>query len=882
MRLIMIAVFLVSSFNAAWAQPSSAQNPSQATSTQPPLSEDEEPLATSEAPPPVPQTVEAKKILVTGSYIRQAISQTAPTPLSVYDQSRMLETGSFTVADALQESPVFNNVDSGAFLSMHGQSSADNLVLLNGLRLPKVAGGSNVNIDFLPATAIERTEVLKDGASALYGSEALAGVVNIITKRDQEGANFMARHTSPQEMVDQETTIAMSYGKNWGKTHFFGTLQFKKDDPVRYKDTEYGTTDTRLGGSLYSNLANLANGATNHRDPNCPPDRLDSRGRCRFDSRELTPLGTGEDRQYYSAYFGLSHEVSDSIKVDVISIYTRRDWTLNTSPVTMDFRDETATGGQNFSIPDSVANSWGAVNGANGAPSTFTGDSNLFYAPLDELGERRYRRKVDNYITQVRTYGEVSGWDWEASAGHGLTFFNDTLEVGNASKQGVHNILVNTPYNPLATTGKSGAFASESLATWFEHSSDIIDAKAYLAGPLFQIDGAPLNMAFGVEGQWMSFKQENDPWSLAGIPITGRTANQNGQREVYSTFVEFTHAPNKHWELQAAGRFDEYSDVGNTINPKVGVSYHATEKVTFRASYGTGFKAPDLLSVFQGRSSTITQNIRDPQLCAIDPNDPNCTNTVADVTSFGNKNLKPETATHYNVGTVLQPQKDLAFIIDYWRVDGEQGLSAMDSNGILRAQALGIDLSPFGIVIERDPLQGNKVTSITYPTRINAGVFKIRGIDFGVQKRAQVNPFGWGSMNVRFNMEHSHVISSGGTRFSFDPFTKQFDLNWKNFMSVGFQKNKNFAKAIARTYSGGDKNTTLNTGVGLGSTYVLTEYDVHYERFLGDESSVSMGIKNIFDTKPLNDASTPGVVFPASLQGNYLGRTFYVGYSHDF
>lgn len=834
-------------------------------------------------PPSPPPVVEAKKILVTGSYIRQTVSQTAPTPLSVYDQSRMLETGSFTVADALQESPVFNNVSSGAFLSMHGQSDADNLVLFNGLRLPKTAGGASVNIDFLPATMIERTEVLKDGASALYGSEALSGVVNIISKRDQDGANFIARYTSPQDQIDQETTVGMSYGKNWGKTHFLGALQFKKDDPVRYKDTEYGTKDVRLGGSLYSNLANLQSGNTFYRDPNCPQDRLDARGRCRYDSRAQTILGTGEDRQYYSAYMGLAHEVSDSVKFDALAIYTRRNWTYNSSPATIELRDETAIGGENLSIPAGVANGWGAVNSATGNPAVIGANPNFLYAAWEELGERLYERKVDNYINQARAYGEVSGWDWEVSAGHGLTFFNDTLLNGNASKRGVYDILVNQGYNPLSTPGtKNGAFASAALQTWYEHSSDIINSKAYAAGPLFQMGAEPLNMAIGVEGQWMSFKQENDPWSLEGIPLTGKTANQRGQREVYSTFVEFTHSPTKHWELQAAARFDEYSDVGNTVNPKLGASYHASEKVTFRASYGTGFKAPDLLAVNQGEASAITQGIRDPKICEVDPNDSDCANTVANVTSFGNKNLKPETASHYNVGTVLTPNKDLTFVVDYWRVDGEQGLTAPDANTILRADSLGVDLSSFGIIVVRDPLQGDKVTSITYPARVNAGVFKIRGIDFGIQKRAQVNAFGMRGLNVRFTMEHSHVLSAGSTQFSFDPFTKQYNLNWKNFASIGVQKDKNFTKVIARTYAGGDKNTTFNTGRGLGSTNTLTEYDLHYERFLGEDSSVSMGIKNIFDKKPVNDASTPGVNFAAFSQANYLGRTFYVGYSHDF
>lgn len=835
-------------------------------------------------PPPPPQDEVAKKIVVTGSYIRQAVSQKAPTPLSTYDQSRMLETGSFTVADALQESAVFNNVDSGAFLSMHGQTAADNLVLLNGLRLPKTAGGTGVNIDFLPASAIEKVEVLKDGASALYGSEALAGVVNIITKKDFDGANFFARHTYPQIGADQETTTGLSYGKSWSKTRVLGIFQFKKDEPVFYSDTDYGTTNVKLAaGSLYSNFANIQNGNTNNRDPNCPPERRDSRGRCRFDSRALTQLNSGDNRSYYTAYLGFGADFTEKTKLDLIAIYTRREWTAMGAPIIMDFRDQSnIIGGSDFSIPDGVANSWGAVTSNTGNPSTFTGNSTLQYSPLSELGRRISERDVDNFINQARLYGEVKSWDWEVSAGHGLTVFKDTTVNGNANKQTVYNLILSNSFNPLKPIGSKDSLSSAAIETWFRHTSDTINTKALAAGPLFDLGGSPLSMAIGTEAQFQSFKFENDPFSLAGLPLTGQATNQNGRREVYSAFLELTHSPLKNLDLQLAGRFDEYSDVGSTVNPKLGVSYHATEKVTVRTSYGTGFKAPDLLSVYQGRSSGIESGIVDPVICAVDESDPNCSNTVTNVTSFGSRNLKAETAEHYNFGTVITPKKDLAFTIDYWVVNGDDGLSAVDADAILRAQALGVDLSPFGIVVTRDPSQGNVVTSITHPVRVNAGIFKIRGIDFGIQKQTQINPWNWGNINVRFTMEHSHVLSSGGTSFSFDPFTRQYNINYKNFMSVGFQKEKHFAKIIARTFASGDKNTNQDTGIGKGSVPTFTEYDLHYERFFANESSVSFGIKNIFDLKPLNDTAVPGAVFPGSTQSNFLGRTFYVGYSQDF
>lgn len=841
-------------------------------------SSDEDDGAPQKSPPPAPQT--AKKILVTGSYVRQTIEQKAPTPLSTYDQSRMLETGSYTVADALQESAVFNNVDSGAFLSLHGQSSADNLVLLNGLRLPKTAGGSAVNIDFLPATAIERTEILKDGASALYGSEALAGVVNIITKKDFDGANFFARHTSPEIGVAQETTVGLSYGKTWNKNRFLGVLQFKKDDPAFYSETQYGIKDVALAGSLYSNYANLINSGGNHRDPACPVNQQDSSGRCRFDYLAYRQMDSKNDREYYTAYLGYGIDISKEVNFDILTIYTRRSWKSLSNPLTIDMRNETAFGRPDYSVPKAIVDSWNPVQSSNGGAPNIVGNSILQYSPFEELGPSTSVRDVDNFITQARTYGEINDWDWEFSIGHGLTLFKDTMISGNANKQALYDLMINNGFNPLKSFGSKDNLSSVALQTWFEHTSDSLNSKAYTAGPLMQLGPSPLSMAIGVEGQWQSFKFENDPFSLAGIPLTGTNSNQNGKRHVYSSFVELIHSPLKSLDIQIAGRFDQYSDVGSTVNPKLGLSYHASDVVTFRASYGTGFKAPDLLSVFQGQSSGIS-SFRDPLICAIDATDPNCTNTRANVTTYGNRNLEPEKAVHYNVGTVITPQKNLSFVVDYWSVDGTDALSGVSTASILRAEALGVDLSNLGIVIDRDPSQGNVVTNISYPVRVNAGIFKIRGIDFTIRQVSPINIFGLGPVNMRFTMEHSHVLSSGGTSFSFDPFTKQNNINWKNFMSVGFQRNKDFARVTARSFAGGDKNTTIGTGVGLGSTPIYTEYDLHYEHFFG-ESSVSVGVKNIFDRTPLNDTANPGIVLPASTQGNFFGRTFYVGYSQDF
>lgn len=112
---------------------------------------------------------ELQTITVTGSYIRRTVKEGSPSPVTTINNSTMQETGNYTFSDTIKESAVGSTGNFGSSISFHGQSAANNLVLLNGMRLPKTAGGEYVDIDFIPSSAIEKVELLKDGASALYG-----------------------------------------------------------------------------------------------------------------------------------------------------------------------------------------------------------------------------------------------------------------------------------------------------------------------------------------------------------------------------------------------------------------------------------------------------------------------------------------------------------------------------------------------------------------------------------------------------------------------------------------------------------------------------------------------------------------------------------------
>ncbi len=864
--------FLVLFLTAILATSAFAQTTPTATTTQSaPSSEKkkEEEKKTEVAPDPE-KTKTLKKIVVTGSYIKKAPEATAPTPVTVMDKSKLQQSASYTVAGALSDDPAFTGTSpNDVFLSLHGQTDADNLVLLNGLRLPKVAGGSAVNIDFIPAEALERTETLKDGASALYGSEALAGVVNIVTRKDFDGTTMSYRLTTPERGGGQETVTSLAHGFNSGRHHFLGVFQFRKDTPVNGLDDKYsrivnlvdpnGVGDIFLNGNM---LGDAGIGTLN-----CPANQVDADGFCKSD---LRPFSNSEDRDYYMTYATYGYDFSDTLKLSTNFAYSRRSWMASGPAAAINFLNESALGRPDFSIPVGIANGWG-VKDAGGNTLTYGANPRLFYRATEELGTTISQRNVDNYIAQAELTKSFGEWEAMLAAGYGMTFFRDVTLQGQANKQAVFNLIQTNQFNPFKAPGSKDDIRSAAAQTWFQHTSDIVNPKLIVTGPISKT----LSMSFGTETQFQSFKFGYDALTQAGNSLSARNGNQFGSREVYSGFLELDYTPTKQLEIQLAGRFDEYSDFGSTVNPKLGIAYHPIEKLTLRASYGTGFKAPDLLSIYQARNANPTRFRDEVQCKEKGQTDPSCERGVWPVITEGNRNLDPETAQHYNVGFVVTPSKSLLFGADYWRVDGEEGLSAISPQLATLAESRGFSLAQYGIQVTRDPVTRD-ITRLYIPARVNAGIFKIRGLDLALRKNGQIQSKLFGNLNTSFMFNHTHVLSSEGTSFPIEAFRNLYDLNWDNIMSISFARDNNLLRFQARTSAGGDEDTDEVKGIGKGSTSVITQYDVHYERFLKNDSSLSMGVRNFLGTRPTAEVDGNRFLYA----GGY--RTFYLGLNKEF
>jgi iron complex outermembrane receptor protein len=842
----------------------------------------ETPAADPQTTPPVDAKV-LKKIVVTGSYIRRNVDEGAPSPVTQVDAgANSAQASSQSVGGILRDNAVITSA--GTNVEFHGQSSANNLILLNGLRIPKPGGSDSSNMDFIPSTAVERVEILKDGASALYGSEALAGVVNIITKKEYDGSNVGMRYQRGQMVNAPESVLSGTYGKDFGKGNLLVTVQARNVQPIDYNETIYGMRDVQKLGSDVSSPGNLKkNPGPYHAALDCPAGNIGNGGSCRYNYYE-NGLQLTSEQEYYNGLISTGWDLGSKLRLESAIIYNRRESEDLNTPLIARFENE--IGGNQFALTDTQIATAGFGPFVGGGAIT-AGNYNVLYSPDEELGRRRTQNKSDAGAAQFTIGQEFENFDWNFAAGYALSDSKSTIVNGNADKTVMYQKLLTGAnpggWNPFAPTGtKAGMLDDARIQTWNTNFGDVTNGRVIGSGRVLDFGDKSVFAAVGLEEQYQTYRFRADPYSLTNKALTGASSNQDGDRDVFSSFIELTQHPIHKLQVQLAARFDKYSDFGSTTNPKIGLAYQVTDQFTVRSSYGTGFKAPDLRSLYQGKLSS-PQRFRDEVICKQNGNgDPNCNNLYT-VTSIGNQNLDPETGTHFNFGFQLRPKDKWTVSLDHWRAKGEQALLPVSASTLTDAESKygAAILSTLGATINRDPTT-HVIQSVFVPVKANSGTYDVNGIDLEVKYKNQFNPFNLGSVAFNFRFDHTHILHNGSAPYWFAEYKNQYNLGWKNVTSFSLSKGNHLASWRLRTYSGGDYDGSPVAGIGLGSNPTYTENDLHYEYYGAWNGVITAGIRNIFNELPINNYSRgiPGVELPAG--ETILGRTVYLGYSQDF
>jgi iron complex outermembrane recepter protein len=663
-----------------------------------------------------------ERITVTGTNIKRADTET-PSPVVTITREQIRSSGTRDIAELLRNIPASsagaqmdnsaNSFSNGAqTVSLRGMGSASTLVLLNGRRMtpsayadPNTGNSTVYNLNSVPIDAIERIEILKDGASAIYGSDAMAGVVNIILRTDYEGAEVSGSYSTNEQGIftNYRAGMTLGYGSmEKNRFNVIASLEHFQRDPVNIKELEHVPVAdlVRLGAWRTTQSANgypanyfrenvLGNGnfATFVGvDANCPPERIIA-NRCRYDL--YNDINTVFEQQRNDAYLRGQLAITPTTTAFGELLFSRLETDFFLNPFS-------------FSNLNTV---WGTSTGQLrqfrlilpvGHPDNPTTVPVAAAYHFADVGRRTIDQQNDTTRFLAGVRGNVAGWDYETAVLHMKNEREDT-NSGYLFFPGLQSVLADRSYRFDGRVNSPDVLAR--LATSFvelgESSVTSIDVRG--SRELMPMAGGPLAVAAGAEYREEELEIVSDPKIIAGDIVGRGTSSARGSRDVTALYAELSVPFLKNLEMQLAARTERYSDFGNSTTPKIGIKYSPIDLVAVRGTFAKGFRAPSLTQISESSVQAFNSNVRDPLRC------PTFISGVVDCAATfasyirANPDLKPEKSDNLTLGVILQPTRDVSATIDYWRIKRKDQIDRFSASYLLARE------SQFPGAIVRDP-----------------------------------------------------------------------------------------------------------------------------------------------------------------------------------
>ena len=756
------------------------------------------PMAFAQTPTPVPQKVE--KIEVTGSNIKRVDAETT-SPITIITAEDIKRSGATSVQELLNNLSIaqggsLNDISGGngfspgsATIALRGLGSQSTLTLLNGRRIspaafndPNTGNSVITNLNSIPATAIERIEVLKDGASAVYGSDAIAGVVNIILRKDFTGALVGATVTQnfDSEFQTRQVNVALGFGDlARNKYNVFVNYERFERDPVRIRDNDNvddrwaftGTNPPGLnrgtvftGFSFPGNLlresvpgSNIFNVVALAR-PGCA---IVVSGQCRYNQwndREQSGK-TIRDTTYARGSYDITANLSAFGEVS----HSKATNTFTSEP-----------------FATNIVSNWLSSSGQPlrfvlalpvGHPDNpFAFRAGIAYRFV-EFGLSQDISKTEDTRTLVGLKGTAGRWDWESgflyntskqtsSSGRRLLF----PEVQNAINDG--SLRFNGTMDQAMVNRISTRYTNEGKST-----TKIWDLKG--SSEWGSLPGGPIGVAAGAEFRKDELVITPDA-NIVASRIVGLGASfANGSRNVSAVFLEAVLPISKTVEGTLAARYDRYSDYGSSTNPRVGIKWKALPSLAMRANYSTGFRAPTLSQISTSAIRSFQSIASDPLRCPVTGADADCrTFGVASQIQF-NPNLQPEKSKSATAGFIWDVTKDTGVTMDYFKIRRNNEIDRFSSTFVLAGQFRGE--ARFANAVIRDPnplswlpgVQNSGPIQTVLRQYLNLGGSEVSGVDLNIIHRLNLGEMG----KMTLALDSTYNISRKFAREQSDPLT---------------------------------------------------------------------------------------------------------------
>ncbi|MDP5191536.1 TonB-dependent receptor plug domain-containing protein, partial [Rheinheimera baltica] len=669
-----------------------------------------------------------EKIQVTGSRIK-GVDLEGTQPLVVISADDIKNSGASTVYDLLKDvgqlrggSGTFSTSESGtasndtpagqAAASLRGLGPSSTLTLINGRRVAAssfAAGTENfVDINSIPVSAIERVEILATGASAIYGADAVAGVINYVLKKDFEGAELDLSYGNSMASSDEgKTGINLIWGKSFGKSNltmfadYFDRKDFAYSDREMTDETWSLSTRGQFASVRYTTsdfLDPVSDEYVGFPDPACPAelivvtDPTFGDKACGYNPNQdmlIRPalesasggfiLNTELDAVRWSNEFFISRTKStaQSTPANFTNLQDQSNWLFAAydNPFIQN-NDELAS----LIYP-------GFESSPNGADVDVVELRGRFLAP----------RQIENETTAFRfvsaLQGDIGDFEWESALMYSRSEsdqsalagiynrykFNAAL-FGELCSDGSTNCSPNDGglwFNPFGgQTGNDDVLSIISENPSRKGKSEVLSADFRLNGDLWEMPAGVVASAFGVE--YRQEKLNDNPDLIAQsrfdrdylVDVIGfGSSKSSAERKQWAAFAELFGPLTETVDLQLAARYDNYDDFGSSVNPKVGLTWRPTDSLVLRSSWATSFRAPSLTQAGVELRTTSTTARCLPEFAELFCGGEVGGEITPNTLEFGNPNLKAEEAESISAGFAWSPTQDITFTADYWQFD---------------------------------------------------------------------------------------------------------------------------------------------------------------------------------------------------------------------
>lgn len=871
-------------------------------------------------------------VQVTGSRIPRAQVE-GPAPITVINAEEIRSSGFTTVPDVLramtqnggetqsQQSSSGADFSPGAQqVDLRGLGPNHTLVLVNGRRIADFPmpfqGRSNfTDVSNIPLGMIDRIEVLTGSASAIYGSDAIAGVVNFILKKKADGTTVDVRMGTTSEGGGESFDMSLSSGFSKGNFNAVYSVELQSQTPLwaYERDIQDSTQDGPTEGSRIARRAYLR---TDYNDDYLDPGAATCEALA----------GQNQGSTYHAFRPRYGYYCGSDASIGYGTILSKRRGANGYASLSYDFDNgqqwfaDVQMGHHTLALMRDVT-SWGRM-AADGDESGYfnneaTGEIEFWqrqFSPEEMGGLRNAMVRSTQKTFSVTTGFKgnlVGNWDYEAALSHSqyqsriswpqivaakandlflgpqLGEDDDGFPIYNADPSRLYTPLTRAEYDSIAAR-----------TTYTPKSRTETAALTLTNGSLFGLPGGDVGFAATVEVGQQAYALNPDPLATEYYYYSWKDSDGKGSRNRWATAAELRLPLHDTLNLSVAGRYDQYRYSGHTIGKATwsgGLEWRPVDSLLVRGSYGTAFRAPDLHYVFAGPGNDET-TAEDLYSCRADDAD-DCSDYERNVirSRSGNRELDPETSTSWSAGFVWSPAAGLDLSVDWFDIDMRKQVQDMDVRTILASEAncrLGdADItSPTCVdALARVTRTADGRLYGVYVNPINVARESTSGIDVGLRYRLQT-----GAGDFIFNGTHTRVKEHDFQRYPGDPTEDQFAVNsgfdiprTKTSVSVTWEKDAwsatVYGSRLGKLPNSDSYDQVFDPDSG-DSPYIKAtyRYNASVQYRFDDHSRLSLSVANVFNKMPPKDATYTAYPYYDVSWFDSVGRTINLQYTHKF